>query len=41
MLTGLWNLKDTGIQNLRQNCSENKLVCENAVTRHMHVAHSR
>ena len=33
MLTGLWNLKD--IQNLRQNRSKNKLVRENAVTRHM------
>ena len=33
MLTGLWNLKD--IQNLRQNRSKNKLVHENAVTRHM------
>ena len=30
MLSGLWNLKD--IQNL---CSKNKLVHENAVTRHM------
>ena len=30
MLTGLWNLKE--IQNSRQNCSENKLVNENAVT---------
>ena len=33
MLSGLWNLKD--IQNLRQHCSKNKLVHENAVTRHM------
>jgi len=30
LLTGLWNLRD--IQNLRQNCSKNKLVHENAVT---------
>ena len=30
-MTGLWNSKD--IQNSRQNCSKNKLVRENAVTR--------
>ena len=31
MLTGLWNLED--IQNSCKNCSKNKLVRENAVTR--------
>ena len=31
LLTGLWNLKD--IQISRKNCSKNKLVRENAVTR--------
>ena len=38
MLSGLWNLKD--IQNLRQDCSKNILVHENAVTRRMEVARS-
>ena len=37
MLTGLWEFTD--IPNLRQNRSQNKLVCKNAVTR-VQVFHS-